>query len=366
MKQQDKGELEKVIDSNIYKENGKFICKFCGMKGNTADEAKMHLLMSHPLYLKYEIIYKQIPQTAILPWIDIRYDFTYRLESFVHIHGGEAENDINEKIKSILLNRLTSIKKFLLVNISKNNIDAFQIGIKNDFFKYIYWIKKTYYKSIPWISKQYGKDYNIYWLDENYRINKNFRSSMPGEIPLRSLQFSSIKKEDKLSLTAFNRQIDISYYINKNKLNVILRPKDVTPGLSMGAVHFSKGTKKENKGYGYSPIDFITDSLLLCEAERVFDQRLDIREISDIAVENNKPFITATFNCLTIKYPVEKRFKLLLESPEIEERCFKPIDFADDLVSMIKYYKRLKNKDKLTKNWLSLVDKLVSKYRIKV
>ena len=65
----------------------------------------------------------------------------------------------------------------------------------------------------------------------------------------------------------------------------------------MGAVHFSKGTKKENKGYGYSPIDFITDSLLLCEAERVFDQRLDIREISDIAVENNKPFITATFNC---------------------------------------------------------------------
>ena len=50
---------------------------------------------------------------------------------------------------------------------------------------------------------------------------------------------------------------NISYYINKNKLNVILRPKDVTPGLSMGAVHFSKGTKKENKGYGYSPIDFI-------------------------------------------------------------------------------------------------------------
>ena len=38
---------------------------------------------------------------------------------------------------------------------------------------------------------------------------------------------------------------------------------------SMGAVHFSKGTKKENKGYGYSPIDFITDSLLLCEAERI-------------------------------------------------------------------------------------------------
>ncbi len=247
MKQQDKDELEKVIDSNIYKENGKFICKFCSMTGNTADEAKMHLLMSHPLYLRYAIIYKQIPQTATLPWIDIRYDFTYRLESLVNIQNVDAESDINEKIKSILLNRLTSIKKFLLINTGKDKVDAFQIGIKNDFFNYIYWIKKSYYKSMPWISKQYGKDYNMYWLDENYRINKNFKSSMPGEIPLRSLQFSNLKKEDKLSLTAFNRQIDINYSINKNKVNVILKPRDVTPGLGIGAVHFFKDTKKKTK-----------------------------------------------------------------------------------------------------------------------
>ena len=46
MKQQDKGELEKVIDSNIYKENGKFICKFCGMKEFMFANAAVHRFMN--------------------------------------------------------------------------------------------------------------------------------------------------------------------------------------------------------------------------------------------------------------------------------------------------------------------------------
>ena len=84
----------------------------------------------------------------------------------------------------------------------------------------------------------------------------------------------------------------------------------------MGAVHFSKGTKKENKGYGYSPIDFITDSLLLCEAERVFDQRLDIQEIIDIAKTLNVP--AGTVYKWNLPQPTEYREELKQKAREMQ------------------------------------------------
>lgn len=369
MKKAENDELMSIIDSSIHNLDDKFVCKLCGMLGNSMDNVRNHLLIKHPLHLRYTLMYKRIPQIAVKPWIHIKYNFTYRMESFINIQNKINLDtiNINNEVESEILNRLKSVKKFVLIRVAKNEIDSFQIGIKNDFFGYIYWINKTYFKEIQWIKKQYSRDYEIYWLDKNFRINKNFKGSMPGEIPLMSLYYPKIKKEDKLSLIGFNRVIQINYWINKKEkeIDITLIPKSITPGLRIQEeAYFSKSKKKENKGYGYSPIDFITDSLLLCEADRNFDEKLDIREVSDITIEKNKPFIVVMLNKLTIKYPVEERIKLLLEYPEIEERCFRPIDFQNSLMDIIRYYKNSENKNKTTKNWLFLVDKLINRYKI--
>lgn len=345
-----KDEVAKIINEGIKEEKHKFICKICGMYSKTSDRIKSHILMQHALYLRYNLLYESIPPVATQPWIDVEYNLALNI-------SGLSSNDIITNTNNFtqkILYTTQSLKKLLVVRKEKHDINAETIAVKNSLLHYAYWLNKKY-------------------------INENFRECIPynsedqkkidvGKIPIGGPSMPKLEKNDILYEVGFNRIWTVKHVTEGNKINFLLRFRD---GGFQGLEYGSKflAPVHEKLIYGYSPLDFIIDRALLYELEKVINFTHSSgsgRNIQVVLIEGNSPMIFIALDYLTIKYPIDERIKLFLKAPEIEKRCFQLLDLDGGLINTIKHYKNLKNKDDITKHWVLLVDKLLTKYHLKI
>ena len=345
-----KDEVDKIINENIKEEEHKFICKICGMYSKTSDRIKYHILRQHALYLRYNLLYKPIPLVSTQPWIDVEYNLEQKL-------SGSSSDDITKNIKDSyqkIVDTINSLYKLFVVRKGKREINAETIGIENKSLNYAYWINKKY-------------------IDENFRecvpYNSEYQKKIDtGKIPIGGLSIPKLKKTDIVFEVRFNRIWTIKYMKKGDKVTFLLRFIDGGfKGLECDSISWAP--TKGKLTYGYSPLDFIIDRALLYELEKIINFTYSSgqdRNIQAVLIEGNSPMIFISLNYLTIKYPIDERIKLFLEAPEIEKRCFQPLDLYEGLINTIKYYKNLKNKDDITKRWVLLVDKLLTKYHLKI